>query len=65
MTGPKPRKRKPTDEEAEMMVEAYGKKGAAMRRTAAGFGKAQAKAEADTTSLRSKVKRFLKRNTGR
>jgi len=64
VTGPKPRKRKPTDEEAELMVEAYGEKGAALRKTAAGFGKAQAKADANSTSLRSKIKRFLKRTTG-
>lgn len=66
MTGPKPpaKKRPPTDDEAEMMVEAYGRKGAAMRRAASGVGKAQVKADSDSTSLKSKVKRFLKKTSG-
>jgi len=46
MTGPKPKK-PPMSEDDSLAVEAYGKKGAAMRKTAAKIGEAESTADSE------------------
>lgn len=70
MTGPKPpgkRKRQLTEDE-ELELEAYGPKGAALRKGLATLASKPAKATSDSSAsqkLGARVKSFLKRTQGR